>query len=170
MDRLKMRRDGQSAVADAIIFLIIMLVASSIIISYSVGKAKEISSESEENRLVEMLYTSSMKSTVYDCAYINKDGEKIDFSNKSVKEILMEDLAIRKSGSANMNSLSDIEKKIKNIMDGLIPEGKYYYLECVSGNVRVVISNGMPSDEKTAFSQEVRLPGGDSANFIMYLW
>lgn len=119
---------GQIAVYDAILFFVIISIASTIIFAQSsniIGGGDDI----EKERMIEYTHNARdvlLKSTIESTGYVDSDGYKTNLTDSTIHNLIIEYFYLLKSGLEKEN-LSGMENSINATLGNLIEE-KYHYL------------------------------------------
>jgi hypothetical protein len=165
---------GQSALADAAAFLVIMLVASSTLYAYSGLLAREsnASNSSGEITYAQGMLAAALRSTVTGASYV-KGGSVILVGGSSVESLLVEELAVLMSdGAADFTSYNNV---ISEIVEGLA-DGRDWGISCLYANdtlgeVEFTLGSAV-LDERFSASVETLMAGGydGPARITLFTW
>ncbi|MEW5761356.1 MAG: hypothetical protein AB1779_11395, partial [Candidatus Thermoplasmatota archaeon] len=170
---------GQSAVFDALLFFIIMIIATFATMYFSSIKPAAEENMKRENAKEYCMNTLSviMRSTIsyahYNTTAYKGEGNEFEFKDKPVQELLLEDIHIRLHGK-NLNTTSlenDLEGKIKNIIKNLITE-YHYYLQAKYGTATITITDsGYVSTNRYASEiYPTALDRSGDVTVTLYIW
>lgn len=169
-------RRGQSAVFDAMIFFIFILIASGILmlaIPRSAQPIEHINRESAQST-VHSFREALLASTINETSYQNSTGKCV-FRNYAIDKLLLEDLHARRNYNLPSSSFNLLEGAVKQIADALIKECGYKYrleAQIVDTNYEIIISDysNMP-EGRFASMITMSMPDGIGlGRFTLYIW
>jgi hypothetical protein len=171
---------GQSAVFDATIFLAIILVASSLLITLSNSAFQVDDVQSFENMFsyTKRLTLAALASTVPNASYIDINGKEMVRKDISVQDMMIEELLLLRSGvpSQNFEGLERYNGRIESVLSSLVSESPYVYeFRGSLEEVDICITNHDSSKGKnveiSAYSLEILVPGEDETLTItLQIW
>ncbi len=169
-------RRGQSAVFDAMLFFILILIASGILMvamprtSLPIQHIERESEQSTAHTLREALLASTINETYF----MNATGKSV-FRNYAVDKLLLEDLLARRAYSVPSSNMSVLEGAIKRLADGLIAGSGYkYWLEASIENSNYAIKfsdhEAMPNGRFASGITMTMPDGTGSCRITLYVW
>jgi hypothetical protein len=175
---------GQSAMYDAIIFFILIMIASTVILVFSTYSARNsaITGISHDQEFVDVALLTLTRSTVNDSSYrLISDSNLTHLANWYISDLLVKDLILRGQNSVDTVTLHDgLEMKVKEIGNNLtIPQHRYILessLENRTGqkttiNIRADGVSALPNDRLTANMRlEIASPYEATVSFRLYCW
>ena len=181
-------RRGQSALFDAIIFLIIMLVASAIVYTYSAHafRSQEIVSHEDMMRYAEETRHALMQSTLNHTWYFDNNGNNISKppGSTNIHDLLLEELSLLDDGALSENFADGYEKDINITARTLIRSGYHYAIHATYTNIEtndtslILISDTIENiselpDERASISWNplmIKEEQSGSATIVFYIW
>jgi len=169
-------RRAQSAVFDAMIFFIFILIASGILMVAIPRTAQPIEHVNRESAqaTVQSFRVSILASTINETSFQNSSGKCI-FRNYAVDKLLLEDLLARKRYNLQSSAFNVLEGAIKEIADALIKECGYKYrleAQIIDTDYQIIISDYSYLPEgRFASMITLSMPDGVGlARFALYIW
>lgn len=136
MKRIRKDRRGQVTLYDAILFFIIITIASTMLI-VAVTRSSGIEEIKEDKDIVDYTggaFSAVTHSTMYRVSYRETGGDEVVLYNMSIPYLILFDLMARERGAADTGSLEDgVEDKIGEIIDRLVDD-RYYFIFRVDYN------------------------------------
>ena len=130
MVNIKDRRGAQASFFDAMLFFMILGIASTVLI-VAVQKPsgiEEMHNDEAQIRYTEDAFSAVVQCTIYDVEYKEKDDGIIELHNSTVPYLLLFNLLARENGTAEISSLENgIEKHVNDLLEKTKDE-KYYYI------------------------------------------
>jgi len=181
-------RRGQSALFDAFMFLIIMLIASVIVYIYSTHafRAQEIVSYDDMMRYTEETKHALMQSTLNHTWYTDKDGNNISKppGSTNIHDLLLEELSLLSDGIPADNFAEGYERHINETTRMLVRSGYHYAIHAAYTNTAtnntswILISDIINNiselpDERASISWHpsmIKNAGSESAMIAFYIW
>lgn len=190
MRRLKLvgNKWGQSALFDAFLFLIIILLASMIIYTYIAHafRSQEIISREDMMEYAEETRHALMQSTLNHTWYFDKAGNNISKppGSTNVHYLLLEELSLLDDGVPADNFAEGYEKHINKTARMLIRSGYHYAIHATYTNSEtndtnwILISDTINNiselpDERASFSWNASMMKEEqsgSATIVFYIW
>ncbi len=134
-------RRGQTSLYDAILFFVIITIASAILI-VAVQRSSGVEEIKEDKAFVGYAggaFTAISQSTMYHASYRESGGDEVHLYNRSVPFLLLFDVLARERGSADTTSLeTGIERPVNELIDNLVDD-RYLYVFQVNYNGTVMI-------------------------------
>jgi hypothetical protein len=124
--------NGQIAVYDAILFFVIITIASTVIFtqsSYIVGGGEDL----ERQYMIEYTHNVKdilLKSTIKIAWYTDSDGGRIDITDSTVYNLVIEEFYLLNNGIKQKNLTDGIENSINSTLRNLVEKGYHYLLYC----------------------------------------
>jgi len=163
---------GQSAVIDASLIAPILMLILLMGLVISSSNTNVFMLEKNENRYAEDLTYSFLKSTVRYVQYTDSSGNQIILEDKSVEQLISEDLYLRVTGGAEISTVkAGIEDKMNETLKSLThPEYEYSFHASYHG-ASFVIGSGTLPDNKMSYTTYIDMPqNGDKVTITMYVW
>ncbi|MBS3816429.1 MAG: hypothetical protein KGY76_02575 [Candidatus Thermoplasmatota archaeon] len=159
MKRIKYSDSGQSSLLDALIFFAIAMIASLIL---AFASTPQSSPESEEMKRLygETTLETYLHSTLNHTSY-EHDNETIHLDDKTVTELVVEDLYLRGQTPVENESLEKgIERPLNETLQNLTyPQYYYNFTAWSSGDAYLSFSNhGIEGDEVISVTQDLHTP------------
>lgn len=162
--------EGQSSVLDATLYLAIILVASSLLLSLSqsVSKITDVSSFEDMSTYARRLAHAGLGSTVPEASYVDVSGDEMVHKDISVQDIVITELLLLRGGTPadSFEGPGRFNREIERVFSYLVNESPYWY--SLTGNyqdVDILISNSNPAEEemkqgveKATYFSEILLP------------
>lgn len=127
--RLLHKEDGQSSVYDAMMFLSIMLVASTLIIGISnyLLRAEDIRSFEELEQYSTRYANAVLSSTVPNASYIDSLGSRVTSQDISVQDMIIEEMVLLRSGvpGDNFNGTDGYNNRIVHVLSSLLDKDRF---------------------------------------------
>lgn len=165
--------EGISAVVDSILILAIIILAVYIGLAIATQNPAEFKQDEYHRRYVEYLTYTTLRSTVQKAWYNTSSGVVI-LEDKSVSELIAEDLYIReyKSSDVDMNSLYyGIEKEIENILRSLTYPRYKFLLYATYRNSTLWIGEKDLPQIKYSFTRYLTMHmSGEKFMVTIYIW
>ena len=139
---------AQASLFDAIMFFIVMLIASMLIFIFSTQafQTQEVISREDMMRYTEETREAILQSTVHETFYYDIYGNEIvkPPGSTNINDLLLEELALLDDGVEKENFEDGYENDIKNTMDKLVGTGYDYTLQAsytneTSGNTYEIL-------------------------------
>lgn len=192
MRRMRADTGGQSALIDAFLFFLIMVLASVFINLPGQGAVEDVVLRKDDlgyaRDALGTLLRCTVNRTNYTAIHEGKDVN-VELVHLNAAELMVEDIVIRSSGmELREDSIRDgLEEPIRELLDNLTScvllhggaARRYdYHLSCEYGNVSFSISSAMspgspPQFPLERFSSEktIHMPSGENgARVILLLW
>lgn len=137
---VKFKRDesAQTSLFDAMMFFIIMLIASALIFVFSsqAFQTQEVISREDMMTYTEETRSAILQSTIYETHYYDKNDDKIEKppGSTNINGLLLEELALLDDSVPQENFVEGYEKDIKETINRLIRSGYTYALEASYDN------------------------------------
>ena len=179
---------GQSGLIDALLFVAILTIASTIIHFSSISSIHEVVNRDYTIQYTKDTQEALLKCTIDYCWYYDSDGNKITLEDLSVQELILEDLYLRNNSKyVNLTSLEiGLESKINTLIYNLTEPNYHYMLQAkyeakdagTGTSSRIIIqlgdSQSLPA-ERFASSVYVNVPnqqqnGSKTAEITLYIW
>ncbi len=131
----KLVRDekAQASLFDAVMFFILMLIASTLIFIFSTQafQTQEVIGREDVMRYTEETMEAMLQSTINDTWYYDINDEKIGKppGSTNINDLLAEELALLDDGVPKANFENGYEKDIKQTLDNLVGTGYDYTLQ-----------------------------------------
>lgn len=189
---LKNNRSAQSALIDALLFFLIMILASVFVGLSGFQGVEEVILRKDDMGYTRDTLNALLKSTINITNYTKVNGVdrlNVELVHENVLELIVEDLMVRNSSSdVDINSLViGIEKPIGRILDNLTAytfsnrtQVRYYHyhLTCEYGDVSIEMTDlgaGSGSEfqpvDKYSAERWVNMPStSEKAKIILRLW
>lgn len=176
-----MNDKGQSSVFDATVFLTIMAVASFLLIglSESVLEVNDVSSFEDMSTFTRRLAYASLRSTVPNASYSDKQGLEITQRDISVQDMIIQELLLLHEGvpPGNFLGLEGFNDRIETILSALAGESPYFYalrgeyreVEILITNSNLVTGEEMPRVEMASYTSQIFLQG-EAITITLYVW
>ncbi len=176
---------GQSALFDAVMFLVVMIIASSIITVYSSQYSKDVDLTEREDMMVYARDTSEvvLGATLYSTWYEDINSQIIEKppGDTTVLSLILEELYLLNCGVPKENFVLGYEQDIKILLKNLVTSSHHFALQGYNLNesnkeeYRIFISDIVPDydskeealQDKTDYSQ--LMPRGNLATIQMTL-
>ncbi|MDP6156966.1 MAG: hypothetical protein QF682_12650 [Candidatus Thermoplasmatota archaeon] len=133
MVNIKYMRKAQASFFDALLFFLILGIASTVLI-VAVQKPsgiKEMHNDEAQGRYTEDAFSAVVQCTIYDVDYEEKEeygGEIVVLKNRTVPYLLLFDLLARQKNNTVISSLENgIEEHVNHLLKNTNDE-KYYYI------------------------------------------
>lgn len=178
-------KKGQLGIFDAILFFIIIIIASSVLFIYSLTSVQETGVRSRMLSYTDNTMTVLMRSTVNGTWYIDKSGNNISKppGNTNIQYLLLEEFSLQDDGVPANNFTGGYEKNIKTIAENLIHPDYHYalhatYTNTTSGRVYTVFISDSINDlsklPDERFSSSVSIPmindKSGEVQIALYIW
>ena len=169
---------GQSGLIDALLFIAVLTIASTIIHFSTISSIREVVNRDYTIQYTKDTQEALLKCTIDHCWYYDNDGNKITLEDLSVQELILEDLYLRHNSKyVNLTSLEKgLESKIDTLIYNLTEPGYHYMLKAkyyYSNNTTIIqLSDSVshPTD-RFAFSVYANMPDGrGAAEITLYIW
>jgi hypothetical protein len=125
-------RKAQSSLFDALIFFVLMMIASSVIFVYStmLSQSQDISEREEMRIYAENTRDVVMDATLNETWYEDINGEIIRKppGDTTIRNLILEEMLLMNSGVPRENFMLGYEKDIKLILNKLMRSGYHYAL------------------------------------------
>ncbi len=131
----KMVRDekAQASLFDAVMFFVLMLIASTLIFIFSTQafQTQEVIGREDVMRYTEETMEAILQSTINDTWYYDINDDKIEKppGSTNINDLLAEELALLDDGVPKTNFEDGYEKDIKQTLDKLVGTGYDYTLQ-----------------------------------------
>lgn len=186
--RLEGNKWGQSALFDAIMFLIIMLLASMIVYTYIADafRSQEIISYEDMSAYAEETKHALIQSTLNHTWYFDKTGSNISKppGSTNIYDLLLEELSLLDDGVPIDNFADGYEKHINKTARMLIRTGYHYAIYATYTNsetndaswilISDIINNisGLPDERISILWHPPMMKEGQSGNatIAFYIW
>lgn len=169
----RFRDRGISAVVDAVIILAIVILGIIIGLAIASQNPSEFKQDEYHRRYVEYLTYVTLRSTIQK-AWYNTTLGKVILEDKSVSEIIAEDLYIReyKSSVVDLNSLYyGLEKPIENILRKLTSPRYRFLLYATYKNSIIMIGDKDLPQIKYSFTRYLNMHlSGEKFMVTIYIW
>jgi len=174
---------GQGALLDSILFLVIMLVASTLVYVYGAGAfhVEAAVRQGDDLRFASDALDSVLASSLAEASYKDIHGREIQLREKSVSELILSEFALRRDGvpASSFQGPGRIEESIEGQL-GLLVAPQYHFAlhaNYLSGSLflsdSIAGTAGLPH-VRTAASTELSLlaPSGVNQAILvtLYLW
>ena len=181
MRRVRYDRKGQASLYDAILFFIILTIASSILtvaVYRSCGNEETL----EDKTIIgytEGTFAAIMECTFYKTRYTTDSGDIVILKNKTVPYLILFDIASRRKGTADVPSLEEgIERPLAELVERMIENQFYYILKVYYDNSEILdirderISSVFQPEEYTTAESDFGWHGvlEKEAVFRLYIW
>ena len=145
MRRFRYNKFGQASLYDAILFFIILIIASSIL-TVAVYRSSGTEDTMDDNTIIgytEGTFAAIMECTFYQTSYQTKDGDVVTLKNKTIPYLLLFDIVSRRNddtgGTTDVASLEDgVERPIAGLVERLIENQFYYILKVYYDNSEIL--------------------------------
>jgi len=171
---------GQSAVFDATMFLAILLVASTMMVSFSASlrQAEDVSSFQDLHTHATRLTNVVLASTVPNASYVDIHGNHMVRTDISVQDVIIEELVLLHDGvpEENFRGHNRYNDRLGQVLSSLVDDDRFSYaLSCSYGEKEIVIGDVRPTYsmgiETSAHTTEISLPGeGERITITLFLW
>lgn len=156
---LKKDEEGQASLFDAVMFFVIMLIASTLIFVFSnqAFQTQEVIGREDMMTYTEDTRAAILQSTLHETWYEDNNGTKIvkPPGSTNINDLLMEELALLDDGLSQENFKQGYESDIKNTLHNLVRTGYAYALQAI-------YTNESSGDTYEIFiSSEASIPDGD---------
>jgi hypothetical protein len=166
-----MDRRGQSALFDAMAFLVIMLVASTVVFAYAgaLRRDAETSTTAGEMAHTQEMLVALLRCTVANASYTDGAEPVVHSGEASVEILLLEELALVGGGLSNESFGAGYNGRIATIAASLA-EGRTWTLVCSGpGSVSFSVGPELP-EERSAASVQAAMGDGARAGITLYTW
>ncbi len=156
--------NGQAAAFDAIMFLAILLVASTLILGVSthLRQAEDVSEFSDLHTLTTRTSNALLGSTVPNASYVDVEGGVIVSKDISVLDMMVEELLLVQSGVPENNFDGDgrYNHRITQVLSSLVDEDRFQFELCGRYmDVSVSFGEAGGQTDTAARMTEIFLPG-----------
>ena len=131
-------KNAQTSLFDAMMFFVVMLIASSLIFVFSnqAFQTQEVMGREDMMRYTEETREAILQSSVPETWYYDINGNKIATQPgaMNINDLLFEELALLDDGVPNENFKEGYENEINNTMNRLVRGGYSYALEATFTN------------------------------------
>ena len=178
----KLNKKAQASIFDAVMFFIVMLIASTLIFVFSnqAFQTQEVVYREDMMGYAEETGVAIMQSTIYETWYDDINGNRIEKppGSTNINDLLLEELALLDDGVPQKNFEEGYEKDIKTAVDKLIRSGYGYAMQAAYTNIssgithEIFISSGesVPeTDITTSQWSQPMVSTGKSGNAIIKL-
>ncbi|MDP6156197.1 MAG: hypothetical protein QGH39_06700 [Candidatus Thermoplasmatota archaeon] len=183
--RLKRNLRAQSTLIDALLFFVILILASTFLNLSGIRGIEEVILRKDDmgyaRDTLETLLKCSINMTNY-TRYSNGSTMNVELVHRNVQELIAEDLMLRhNAGNVDLNSVErGFERPIKYILDNLTSytftnhsqvRAYHYRLNCEYGNEGFQILSGIPPVERYSSQRRIHMTDtGDIVNIILLIW
>lgn len=185
MKKIKRDLQAQSALIDALLFFVILILASTFLNLSGIRGIEEVVLRKDDmgyaRDTLETLLKCSVNMTNY-TRYANGSAVNVELVHRNIQELIVEDLMLR-NNSANVDLKSveqGLERPIKDILDNLTSctllngsriRAYHYRLNCECGNDGFEILRGMLPQERYSSQTWMHMPGaGEPAKITLLIW
>ncbi len=176
-----MRRKGQSAMYDGMLFFVLMLISSGIVMITTLRASNEtnVNESAYLSEYADATLYSILKSTINYTYYYDSTGtvlKQINRTNKMVSELLLEDISVRYSDNTPDESLTEVfEKSIKDIVDAATyPEYRYSLVaqyQDVSLEIKGKSVGALPAERHASYMELAGIePIEGKVAITLYVW
>ena len=171
---------GQAAVFDAVVFLAIMLVASSVLFMYGSGAAwqQDASTRAEESLQAQRALDALLRSDAGNWTYAGAGNSTLNATGLSIEALLVQEATMLDGGapSQNFNFMND---NISNVTNALAGEPRAWALALSVGNNQTILVlsdsigslSELPAERAAAESSCPSLSGSvDVVSITLYVW
>ncbi len=163
---------GQSAVVDATLIapiLVLILLMGAYI--YSTNTNVFMLEKNENNYAQDTMY-SLLKATIQKVEYRDAEGNLIVLEDKSVEQLISEDLYLRATHGADISTVrSGIESKINDILHGMTIPYYKYSLHAQYNGVSFVIGQGTLPVNRMSYTTYIDMPQNNGRAIVtLYVW
>lgn len=161
-------------------FLALLLVASSIMVSFSTSlrQAEDVSSFQDLTVHVSRLTNVLLGSTVPNASYVDIHGDRTVTRDISVQDIIIEELILLHDGipEENFRGHNGYNDRVKEVLSSLADDDRFSYaLSCSYGEEDIVIGDTRPTYdmgiETSAYTTEISVPReSDRITITLFLW
>jgi hypothetical protein len=157
---------AQTSFFDAVMFFILMLIASSFIFIFSnqAIHTQEVVSREDMIRYTDDTMEAILQSSINYTFYYDINGEKIEKppGTTNINDLLVEELALLDDGIPKENFTHGYEKDIKNTIDNLVGYGYDYQFEASytkkKGNYEILFSSGGDLSDREVVTSKLLFP------------
>jgi len=130
MPNIKVRRGAQASFFDALLFFMILGIASAVLFVavQEPSGIDKMHNDEAQIRYTEDAFSAVVQCTIYDVDYIDDYTERIELNNRTVPYLLLFDLLARQKGTADVSSLENgIEEHVNDLLEKT-NDDKYHYI------------------------------------------
>ncbi|MEW5937983.1 MAG: hypothetical protein AB1665_09255 [Candidatus Thermoplasmatota archaeon] len=164
-------RSGQSALFDAFAFLIVMLIAFTVLFVYASSLAweHEVSARAEETIYTQRALQALMRTSVCNLTYTDPQGTvNVSKGEMSVEAFLVQEAALVSSG-ADPQGFTEANERISGIVDELLGEQRGFALVIEIEEERITIPDLSLPAERCAASVDLASSAGE-ITITLYTW
>jgi len=140
MKIIKNSKGAQASFFDAMLFFMILGIASAVLI-VAVQKPsgmEEIYDDEAQLRYTEAAFSAMVQCTIYDVDYTDNEGDIIELHNRTVPYLLLFDLLARQEKTADVSSFENgIEEHINDLLENSNDDKYYYIFEVIYNGSKV---------------------------------
>ncbi len=140
MTNIKDHRGAQASFFDALLFFMILGIASTVLI-VAVQKPsgmEEMRDDEAQIRYTEDAFSTVVQCTIYNVDYMDSNSEIIELYNRTVPYLLLFDLLAREMGTADKKSLENgIEEHVNDLLKKTNDDKYYYIFEVIHNGSRI---------------------------------
>lgn len=178
--RLSGNRNAQSTLFDAILFFVIILVASTVLYVYTaqLNESYALTTAEHDSRYVARLLSTVLGASIRETRYIDNAGNIVRLENETVLYLLAFDLSSRSDQSVSTQSLSEgVESAMNDLITNLTSEAYDYALVASYGDMQLFLSDAvtdMAHLPQSRFTSTSEYPIGpdfeDRMSVTLYVW
>ncbi|MBI5000251.1 MAG: hypothetical protein HZB92_01810 [Euryarchaeota archaeon] len=170
---------GQSAIFDAVIFLVIMLVASSVLFMYSSGAAwqQDASTRAEESLHAQRALGALLRGDAGNWTYAGLDNATINTTGLSIEASLVQEMTMLAGGVPSAHFIG-MNENISKLARALLGDARDWALALSDGQNAslIVISDSiaslaeLPAERAASSAVCPSLSGGGDVTITLYVW
>jgi hypothetical protein len=170
---------GQAAIFDAVIFLLIMLVASSVLFVYSSGAAwqQDASTRSEQSLHAQRALGALLRSDAGNWTYIGADNATVNSTGMSIQASLVQEATMLDGGAPSGNFLV-MNENVSSVIRALVGGARGWALALSDGEngTFIIISDSihalaeLPTERAASSVVCPSLSGIEDVTITLYIW